>query len=64
MIITQTVTSYRERGYPLKELILAQALFFSLFPVYTKALIYGMTNKKLKFKVTPKKENTKHQLKK
>ena len=55
MIITQTVTSYRERGYPLKELILAQALFFSLFPVYTKALIYGMTNKKLKFKVTPKK---------
>ena len=55
MIITQTVTSYRERGYPLKELILAQALFFSLFPVYTKALIYGLTNKKLKFKVTPKK---------
>ena len=55
MIITQTLTSYWERGYPLKELILAQALFFSLFPVYTKALIYGLTNKKLKFKVTPKK---------
>jgi cellulose synthase (UDP-forming) len=55
MIISQTLASYRERGYPLKELILAQALFFSLFPVYTKALIYGLMNKKLKFKVTPKK---------
>ena len=55
MIISQTMASYWERGYPLKELILAQALFFSLFPVYTKALIYGLTNKKLKFKVTPKK---------
>ncbi len=57
MIITQTVTSYRERNYPLKELILAQSLFFSLFPVYTKALIYGLTNKKLIFKVTPKKKS-------
>ena len=55
MITSQTLASYRERGYPLKELILAQALFFSLFPVYTKALIYGIMNKKLKFKVTPKK---------
>jgi cellulose synthase (UDP-forming) len=63
MILTQTVTSYRERSYPLKELILAQALFFSLFPVYTKALIYGLTNKKLKFKVTPKKTSHKTPIK-
>lgn len=56
MITSQTLTSFWERGYPLKELIIAQSLFFSLFPVYTKAFIYGLTNKKLKFKVTPKKE--------
>ncbi len=56
MILSQTLISSRERGYPLKELILAQSLFFSLFPVYTKALIYGMINKKLKFNVTPKKD--------
>lgn len=55
MILSQTLTSVWERGYPLRDLILAQALFFSLFPVYTKALILGLTNKKLKFKVTPKK---------
>ncbi len=54
MITSQTLASYWERGYPLKELILSQALFFSLFPVYTKALIYGLFNKKLKFHVTPK----------
>lgn len=56
MILSQTLTSFWERGYPIKELILSQALFFSLFPVYTKALIYGIINKKLKFKVTPKKD--------
>lgn len=55
MILSQTLTSVWERGYPIKDLILAQALFFSLFPVYTKALILGLANKELKFKVTPKK---------
>lgn len=54
MIISQTMASHWERGYPIKELILSQALFFSLFPVYTKALIYGLTNKELKFRVTAK----------
>ena len=54
MIITQTLASYLERGYPLRKLLLSQALFFSLFPVYTKALIYGLINKELKFNVTPK----------
>jgi cellulose synthase/poly-beta-1,6-N-acetylglucosamine synthase-like glycosyltransferase len=63
MIMSQTFTSFRERRYPLKELILAQGLFFSLFPVYTKAFIYGLVNKKLEFKVTPKKEVYKIQLK-
>lgn len=56
MILSQTLTSFWERGYPIKDLILAQALFFSLFPVYTKALIMGIMNKKLMFKVTPKKD--------
>lgn len=56
MILSQTLTSVWERGFPLRELILAQALFFSLFPVYIKALVMGLMNKKLKFKVTPKKD--------
>ena len=56
MIISQTLTSFWERGYPIKGLILSQALFFSLFPVYTKAFIFGLIDKKLKFKVTPKKD--------
>ena len=63
MILSQTFTSFRERKYPLKELILAQGLFFSLFPIYTKAFIYGLLNKKLEFKLTPKKEVYKIQLK-
>lgn len=54
MIMSQTLASHWERGYPLKKLILSQALFFSLFPVYTRALIYGIFNKELKFNVTPK----------
>jgi len=54
MITSQTLASHWERGYPIKELILSQALFFSLFPVYTKALIYGLFNKELKFRVTAK----------
>lgn len=56
MISSQTLTSFWERGYPLKDLIIAQSLFFSLFPVYTKAFIYGILNKKMSFQVTPKKE--------
>lgn len=54
MIMSQTFASHWERGYPLKKLVLSQALFFSLFPVYTRALIYGLFNKELKFNVTPK----------
>ncbi len=61
MIITLTLASYLERGYPLRKLLLSQALFFSLFPVYTKALIYGLINKELKFNVTPK-EGAKNQV--
>jgi cellulose synthase (UDP-forming) len=61
MIITQTLASYLERGYPLRKLLLSQALFFSLFPVYTKALVYGLVNKELKFNVTPK-EGAKNQV--
>ena len=61
MIIIQTLASHRERGYPIKKLILSQALFFSLFPVYTRALIYGIINKELKFNVTPK-EGTKNKV--
>lgn len=56
MISSQTLTSFWERGYPLKDLILAQSLFFSLFPIYTKAFLYGILNKKMSFQVTPKKE--------
>jgi len=63
MILSQTLSSFWERGYPIKQLILSQALFFSLFPVYTKAFIYGIINKKLKFKVTPKKDVNKIQFK-
>ena len=59
MIISQTLASHWERGYPIKELILSQALFFSLFPVYTKALFYGITNKELKFRVTAKEGDNK-----
>ncbi len=61
MIFSQTLTSFWERGYPIKQLILSQALFFSLFPVYTKALFYGLIDKRLKFKVTPKKDVNKIQ---
>lgn len=63
MISSQTLTSFWERGYPLKDLIIAQSLFFSLFPVYTRAFIYGILNKKMSFQVTPKKRSTKHLLK-
>lgn len=56
MVLIQTISSHVERDYSFTKLILAQALFFSLFPVYTKAFILGMLNRKLKFKVTPKKE--------
>jgi len=56
MVLTQTLTSRGERGYPLKELLLSQSLFLSLFPVYIRAFSYGLFNKKLKFKVTPKKK--------
>lgn len=56
MILIQTVTSHVERGYSLSKLVISQALFFSLFPIYTKAFVLGITDKKLKFKVTPKKE--------
>lgn len=61
MIVAQTLASYLERGYPFKKLLLSQALFFSLFPVYTRALIYGLINKELKFNVTPK-EGAKNQV--
>jgi cellulose synthase (UDP-forming) len=37
MIISQTFTSFWERGYPLKDLILAQALF-SVFSRFTPRL--------------------------
>jgi len=56
MVLTQTLTSRGERGYPLKELLLSQSLFLSLFPVYIRAFIYGLFNRKLSFKVTPKKK--------
>ncbi len=56
MILSQTLTSMKERGYPLKELFLSQSLFLSLFTVYIRAFIYGLLNKKLEFKVTPKKK--------
>ncbi len=56
MILTQTLTSIGERGYPLKEIFLSQSLFLSLFPVYIRAFFYGLVNKKLEFKVTPKKK--------
>ncbi|HEY0196509.1 MAG TPA: glycosyltransferase, partial [Methanobacterium sp.] len=56
MILIQTISGHFERGYSIKKLILAQALFFSLFPVYTRAFFMGILNRKLKFKVTPKKE--------
>lgn len=56
MVLIQTLSSHVERGYSIIKLILAQALFFSLFPVYTRAFIMGMLNRKLKFRVTPKKE--------
>ncbi len=56
MILSQTFTSMKERGYPLKELFLSQSLFLSLFPIYIRAFFYGLINKKLEFKVTPKKK--------
>lgn len=56
MILIQTTSGYFERGYSIRKIILAQALFFSLFPVYTRAFIMGLLNKELKFKVTPKKD--------
>jgi cellulose synthase (UDP-forming) len=56
MIGAQTITSFKERDFPIKDLLLTQALFLSLFPVYIKAFLYGILNKKLEFKVTPKKD--------
>jgi hypothetical protein len=56
MVLIQTLSSHVERGYSIIKLILAQALFFSLFPIYTRAFVMGLFNRKLKFKVTPKKE--------
>lgn len=62
MILTQVLTSVRERGYPVGQLFLSQAVFISLFPVYIRAFVYGMTNKKLGFKVTSKKKAQKIKL--
>ena len=54
MIGSQFFTSIRERGYRIRDLFLAQGLFFSLFPIYIRATIYALVGKKLDFRVTPK----------
>lgn len=50
----QFFTSIFERGYRLKDLLISQGLFLSLFPVYIHATILALMDKKLDFKVTPK----------
>lgn len=54
MVGSQFFTSMRERGYRIRDLFLAQGLFFSLFPIYIHASIYAIVGKKLDFRVTPK----------
>lgn len=50
----QIFTSMRERGYRITDLLMAQALFFSTFPVYVRASIYALIGKKIDFIVTSK----------
>lgn len=54
VILSQLFTSMRERGYRIKDLFIAQGLFFSLFPIYIYASICAMLNKKMNFPVTLK----------
>jgi cellulose synthase (UDP-forming) len=54
MIGSQSYTGITERGYRIKDLFLAQGLFFGLFPVYIQASICALLCKKLEFHVTPK----------
>ena len=54
MIGSQFFRSIRERGYRIRDLFLAQGLFFSLFPIYIHASIYALVGQKLDFRVTPK----------
>jgi len=54
MIGSQFFTTIRERGYRIRNIFLAQGLFFSLFPIYIRASIYALMGKKLDFRVTPK----------
>lgn len=54
MIGSQFFTSIHERGYRIRDLFLAQGLFFGLFPIYIRASVYAIVGKKLEFRVTPK----------
>jgi cellulose synthase (UDP-forming) len=51
---SQLVTSVRERGYKVRDLILAHVLTCSAFPTYIQAIFYGLVGKRLGFVVTPK----------
>jgi cellulose synthase (UDP-forming) len=54
MITSQLYTGINERGFRIKDLFLAQGLFFGLFPVYIQASIRALLGTKLGFHVTPK----------
>lgn len=51
----QFYTSTRERDFKIKDLILAQGLFLSLFTVHITAFLLVLFRKNIGFKVTPKK---------
>ena len=54
MIGSQFVTSMRERDYRIKDLLISQALYNGLFPVFIRASIYALLGRKMEFRVTPK----------
>ena len=58
MMGSQFFTSTLERSYRIRDLFLAQGLFFCLFPIYIQASVYALIGKKMDFKVTQK-ERTK-----
>jgi hypothetical protein len=53
---SQLVTSVRERGFRVRDLIFAHVLTCSVFPIYIQTILYGLVGKRLGFMVTPKGE--------
>ena len=54
MVGSQLLTSIHERAYRLRDLFLAQGLYYNLFPIFIRAMLYSLLGKQIDFVVTPK----------